>query len=110
MTKNEKYDALKTKGISLKHINNLSADEVDSLYIQHFGPEETPPEGNDDQTPLDGGNTPPGPAEKPEPVKKFLKFKTSGWCEELEMSYKKGVYHPKSEKEYRALKKYAVQE
>jgi len=116
MTKNEKYDALKVKGVNLKHINNLSSDEVDKLFTQYIdtgaaNTGNTPPDKDEDsQTPPDTGNTPPEPQTKNETVKKVLKFKTSGWCEELKTSYKKGTYHPKSDKEYKALKKYAIQE
>ena len=117
MTKTEKYDALKKKGVELKHINNHSSDEIDALYKQHFGSDDgevpTPPEqtGSDQGT---GNNTPDDTdkddASKKVPPKRVLEFATSGWCEELKMSYRKGVFHPKSEKEYEALKKYAIQE
>ena len=45
----------------------------------------------------------------PEVVDNFpiLKFSNSGWCEELNKSYRKGSYKPKSKKEHDALKKYA---
>ena len=38
---------------------------------------------------------------------KTLIFKNSGWCEELQRSYYTGIYTPKNEKEYNALKKYS---
>ena len=128
MTKNEKYDALKAKGINLKHINNLSSDEVDKLYIQTSPDSGNTPSENgiaagadadeanpsdqdgDNQTSPDSGNTPSGTQTKNTTAKKVLEFETSGWCEELKNSYKKGLYHPKSDKEYKALKKYSVQE
>ena len=111
MTKIEKYDALKEKGVELKHINNHSSDEIDALYTQYI---ETDASGNPLETPSDG-ETPDTPAsgnplKNPLPKARVLEFETSGWCEELKMSYRKGVYHPKSEKEYKALKKYAIQE
>lgn len=175
-TKNEKYDALKTKGVAgLKHINNHTADEIDTLYIQYFGPEGTINGGTTPLKPLDGQIPPDEGSQDAEEIKllkekaieeattivdeankeaekiiesakkfgfeivkeaeekvagitgeeakldddeeddtdvevKPLVFKTSGWCEELEMSFKKGIYHPKSAKEYKVLKKYAVQE
>lgn len=130
MTKIEKYDALKEKGVELKHINNHSSDEIDALYKQYFDtegtgtptpPEQTgsdgdnntgttPPESHGSDQDNNSGNKPPeGPKEKV-PAKMVLEFATSGWCEELKMSYRKGVYHPKSKKEYEALKKYAIQE
>ena len=130
MTKNEKYDALKAKGINMKHINNLSSDEVDKLYIQNIVDKSsgnTPSENGtdtgadtgetnpsdqdgDNQTSPDSGNTPSETQTKNTTAKKVLEFETSGWCEELKTSYKKGLYHPKSDKEYKALKKYSVQE
>jgi cell division septum initiation protein DivIVA len=171
-TKNEKYDALKKKCVELKHINNLNSEEVDALYLQHFGPEG----GTADPSIQTGDNTDSGEnqtlpdadnqgfleeakkeaddiieAAKAEAVQIIesakesgneivkeaedkaaeligkeaeqdeeednsdvevspLVFKTSGWCEELQMSFKKGIYHPKSAKEYIGLKKYAAQE
>lgn len=44
-------------------------------------------------------------SEKPEI--KSLVFKKSGWCEKLGKSYFQGVYMPKSEEEYKALKEFA---
>ena len=39
-----------------------------------------------------------------------LKFECSGWCEELGVSYYKGDYQPRTDEEYKGLKKYAVSE
>jgi len=41
---------------------------------------------------------------------KALKFENSGWCEELNMSYERGIYVPKNEEELKALEKYAKTE
>jgi len=37
---------------------------------------------------------------------KEIIFEGSGWCEELQTSYRKGIYTPKTLKEYNILKKY----
>ncbi len=39
---------------------------------------------------------------------KPIKFENSGWCDELNKSYFKGVYLPKNEKEYNILSKYGA--
>jgi hypothetical protein len=37
-----------------------------------------------------------------------LTFDCSGWCNELEISYHRGTYQPRTAEEFHALKKYAV--
>lgn len=47
---------------------------------------------------------------EPEEVKESLtlRFGNGGWCEELQKSYRPGIYVCKNQKEYDALKKYAL--
>lgn len=64
----------------------------------------------------DPPNVPADPVPPADPVKeepkKFpvLRFPGSGWCNEIGYSYTKGLYRPKSAREYEALRKYAVEE
>ena len=55
-------------------------------------------------------NTKPENTKPEDIVKKIptLEFKSSGWCEELKISYRRGKRTPKTIKEYNALKKYAL--
>lgn len=108
MTKQETYDELVKRGATLNPVASYKADELKALLAA------TPEPGASSAG--NAGNAGSGEVPPADPVKekskKFpvLRFPGSGWCNEIGFSYTKGLFRPKTAREYEALRKYAVEE
>lgn len=118
MTKQETYDELVKRGATLNPVASYKADELKALLADTPEPGDSSAgnagnAGSDEVPPVPPVPPVPSPADpvKEEP-KKFpvLRFPGSGWCNEIGFSYTKGLYRPKTAREYEALRKYAVEE
>ena len=102
MNKHEIYEALKADGAKLPRAERfMSLAELKAIYDERFGVSPDAPAKQEPKT----------EPEAPKPVEDraihLLRFSESGWCPELNRSYTRGVYRPKTLAEYEALKPYA---
>ena len=115
MTKEEKYEDLQAAGADLDPIGLYTEEDINVLYKAEFGDSDSDAgmsEENHSSSPGSGNaqtrSKKPKDLSTADPQPRVLTFANSGWCEELEISYRKGGYRPRNAREFKALKKYAI--
>jgi len=108
MKKNELYKALKADGAELPPFNVCKKEDLESMYAQIHGEAiATEAEAEPETESEAEEETVPAPVARKMPL---LFFTSAGWCNELNTSYFVGMYIPRNEAEYNALRKYADRE
>lgn len=106
MKKNELYKALKADGEDLPPFNLCKKEDLEARYAQlHGETAETESESEADEAEEVEEQKAPERTSFP-----LLFFTSAGWCSELNRSYFIGMYRPRTEAEYNALRKYAERE
>ncbi|MCD8295004.1 MAG: hypothetical protein LUE27_07170 [Clostridia bacterium] len=87
MTREQIHAALKAAGAKLpRPARFMSRSELEGMYRERFGAD---PDGAPERMPV-------------------LRFADSGWCAALGRGYSRGLYRPRTRREYEALRPYAA--
>jgi hypothetical protein len=116
------YQALEDAGKKpLKHVNFCKLEDLEALVAEEKKNADPGKTQNKKSPPVVQKNTPESSKPKESSNQKLtdpgwgdefksiptLELTESGWCNELQQSYKKGRYKPATMKEYNALKEFA---